>query len=123
MQSNSDNSAAQNRTPAQLIADESRREKLRGNNHAARAKVIRDALRKALYRRTEEGVRKLDALAEQLVADALVPAIGPNVAGIVAARREVIDRIAGKAVQPSEVSGPGGGAIEIVVGAKDVDVI
>lgn len=115
--------AAPTRTPAQQAADRAHSQRMRGNTHAASAKVLRDALRKALYRRDASGKRKLDALAEQVVDDALQTATGANSAGISAARREVFDRIGGKAVQQTELSGAGGGPISVVIGTEDTGAL
>lgn len=81
-----------------------------GNNNAAKAKVVADAIRKAL---AAEDWRRLRAGAEK-VADAYA-------SGEPWAVQFVADRMDGKAVQQTEISGPEGGAIEQSLTVQFVD--
>ncbi len=94
-----------------------------GSRSAQRHTVIRDAIRRALYKRTKDGRRKLEALAEQMVDDAMTPATGPYSAGISAARKELLDRVAGKPIAATEHSGPDGQPIAILIGPADTKVL
>ncbi len=74
-----------------------------GNQNAARAKVWRAAIERALDRRTakrEDGVLEIDALA-----DKLIEAVA---SGDLAAIKEFGDRIDGRPAAAVELSGPDG---------------
>lgn len=79
-----------------------------GNQNAARAKVWRAAIERALDRRTqrrEDGILEIDA-----IADALLDA---TLKGDMVAIKEFGDRLDGKAVQA--VTGEDGGPVQVYV--------
>lgn len=77
-----------------------------GNRNAARAKFIRDAFSRALelHKPAEQRVA-LDAVVKSIIAKAME--------GDIQAAKEIFDRIDGKSVQATEISGLDGGSIEI----------
>jgi hypothetical protein len=81
-----------------------------GNNNAAKAKVVADAIRKAL---AAEDWKRLRAGSEK-VAEAYA-------AGEPWAVQFVADRMDGKPTQQTEISGPDGGAIESSLTVQFVD--
>ena len=94
----------------------------RGNNYAARGKVIRDAIRRELYRRAEDGERRLDKMVRSTVRDAINErgTTDPSVVNV--ARREVFDRIDGKPVQQHDV-GTAGGPLQVVIAPADLGAL
>lgn len=76
-------------------------------------KPWKDAIRKAVARRAEEGSRALDKLAESLV--------GMGLAGDVSALKEIGDRLDGKATQTIEATVTERMVMEAPQPAKDAD--
>jgi hypothetical protein len=77
-----------------------------GNQNAARGRVWRDAINRALAKRSGvDRIAAIDALAEKLLANCD--------AGDMQALKELGDRLEGKAIQQTEVSGPEGGPVDV----------
>lgn len=75
-----------------------------GNKNAARGTRWRDAIDRALDKVSRaESKEALDEIAEKLVREAM--------AGNAEARREIGDRLDGKAIQRAELTGPDGSAL------------
>lgn len=85
-----------------------------GNQNARKAKRWRDAIDRALARRGKgDATKELDRLAEIFIGAIEEMTIatekrGPSIAGFV----EFADRLDGKVVQQTEISGPDGGPVE-----------
>lgn len=85
-----------------------------GNQNAARGRIWRDAILRALAKRSKKDqVDALDDLAEKLLAAAE--------GGDLPALRELGDRLEGKAVQQTEVSGANGADLVLKVMPADAD--
>ncbi len=77
-----------------------------GNKNAVKSKRWYQAIDRALEKRSKAaGIEALDELAEKLLANAD--------AGDMTALKELGDRLDGKAVQQSEISGPDGAPVPI----------
>ena len=90
--------------------DQSRSDKMQGNLNAKKGRLFYEQLRKVLIQD--------DALKLRLIATKLVEAAEEGEAWAV---REVIDRIDGKAIQATEISGPDGAEIVKGIGIVFVD--
>ena len=90
--------------------DQSRSEKMQGNQNSKKGRLFHDQLRKVLIQD--------DALKLRLIATKLVEAAEDGEAWAV---REVIDRIDGKAIQATEISGPEGAELVKGIGIIFVD--
>ena len=90
--------------------DQSRSDKMQGNLNAKKGRLFYEQLRKVLIQD--------DALKLRLIATKLVEAAEDGEAWAV---REVIDRIDGKAIQATEISGPDGAEIVKGIGIVFVD--
>ena len=90
--------------------DQSRSEKMQGNQNSKKGRLFYEQLRKVLIQD--------DALKLRLIATKLVEAAEEGEAWAV---REVIDRIDGKAIQATEISGPDGAEIVKGIGIVFVD--
>ena len=90
--------------------DQSRSEKMQGNQNSKKGRLFYEQLRKVLIQE--------DALKLRNIATKLVEAAEDGEAWAV---REVIDRIDGKAIQATEISGPDGAEIVKGIGIVFVD--
>ena len=90
--------------------DQSRSDKMQGNLNAKKGRLFYEQLRKVLIQE--------DALKLRNIATKLVEAAEDGEAWAV---REVIDRIDGKAIQATEISGPDGAEIVKGIGIVFVD--
>ena len=90
--------------------DQSRSDKMQGNLNAKKGRLFYEQLRKVLIQE--------DALKLRNIATKLVEAAEEGEAWAV---REVIDRIDGKAIQATEISGPDGAEIVKGIGIVFVD--
>lgn len=110
------------RTPAQLAADAAHRERMKGNSNARNGRAIRDALRRALYKRDPAtGERYLRIMAERMVKDAALGLADPSVINV--ARREIADRIDGKPSQQVDIGAAAGTSISIVIEPADANTL
>lgn len=83
-----------------------------GNQNATRGRIWRDAIERALKKRSKvDQVQALDELAEKFLQQVE--------AGDISAFKEFGDRIEGKAIQQTEISGPGGSAVLIKSTSSD----
>lgn len=90
--------------------DQSRSDKMQGNQNSKKGRLFYEQLRKVLIQE--------DALKLRNIATKLVEAAEDGEAWAV---REVIDRIDGKAIQATEISGPDGAEIVKGIGIVFVD--
>ena len=90
--------------------DQSRSDKMQGNQNSKKGRLFYEQLRKVLIQE--------DALKLRNIATKLVEAAEEGEAWAV---REVIDRIDGKAIQATEISGPDGAEIVKGIGIVFVD--
>jgi hypothetical protein len=74
-----------------------------GNQNARKGSLIKGAIRRALAEDSAKGRETLQNIIRKMLDDAE--------AGDAKARTETFDRLDGKAMQPSEISGPDGGEI------------
>ena len=82
-----------------------------GNQNAARAKMWRSAIERALDKRSKsDGLAALDELAEKLLKQCDE--------GEISALRELGDRLDGKPMQAVETSGPGGDGIPLSINVR-----
>jgi len=86
------------------------------NQNAANAKRWKAAIERAISRQSRvEGQIELDALADEFVAAVRRGAEKGDIGGF----RELGDRLDGKATQQTEISGPGGAPLTVVLQQAD----
>jgi len=95
----------------ELAKNEKIAESMKGNQNAKKGRLFHDQLRKVLV---QDDSLKLRAIAEKLVEAAQE--------GEAWAVKEIMDRIDGKAIQATEISGPDGADLVKGIGFTFVDV-